>query len=148
MCGKRDWILARGGISAVDPQTKTAIIAAGAALLGALAGAIAPIFVGLVTSRAETRRERLRIAAQLSLSDQEAMLAEAQVVASRQKSPISMPPIAITFIYHLRMLDLTGKRSRIGPDEMVKLSKEVRELTNALKAQGSPLSTESRTTVV
>jgi hypothetical protein len=127
----------------MDPSTKTAIIAAGAALLGALVGAIAPIVVGLVSSKAETRRERLRIAMQLALADDKTMMAEAKVVADRQRTPISVPPIAITFIYHLRMLDLTDKPSRIGADDVVTLSTEIRKLTDALKTQRSPLSAES-----
>jgi hypothetical protein len=117
----------------VNSTTQIALIAATAALLGALIGALAPIVVGIVTSRAETRREHLRIAAQLALVDDKAITERAAQVIARTGAPVAMPPIAITFIYHLRLLVAAGGGSRIEPHHLLKLRAEVRELMQALK---------------
>jgi hypothetical protein len=118
----------------MDSKLEIALIAAGVALLGALVGATAPIVVGLLTSRAETRRERLRIATQLTLADDKYAMELAHAAAARADGVIrNIAPIAANFIYHLRLVNLAASGSHIRPEDLAALGAEKKRLFEATK---------------
>jgi uncharacterized membrane-anchored protein YhcB (DUF1043 family) len=53
-------------------------ISALSALAGALIGSVSPVVVGLLNARAESRRERLRLAVQMAIDDHKHMMDEAR----------------------------------------------------------------------
>ena len=119
----------------MDSKLEIALIAAGVALLGALVGAIAPIVVGLLTSRAETRRERLRIATQLTLADDKYAMELAHAAAAAHPDGVirNIAPIAANFIYHLRLVNLAASGSHIRPEDLAALGAEKKGLFEATR---------------
>lgn len=110
-----------------------ALISAGAAILGALFGSIAPAIVTWLNSRAETRRELLRLAVQLATIDQAHLLEQASVEANRAGQLMTVPPISVTFLYHLEVLELAKKGGhRLKPETLVALRQRVNERHDAL----------------
>jgi hypothetical protein len=114
-----------------------ALIVAGSTLAGALIGALSPLIVGVFAARTESRRARSRLAVELALADDKAIQEGAAALVRRKGAAVAMPPIAITFLYHLRLLELADENGRVHPDDLLKLRAEAREYMKALKRDPS-----------
>jgi hypothetical protein len=79
------------------------------ALAGAVVGSIAPIVLGVIQTKAEHRRERMRLATQLAIEDHHANIEIAKI--NRGKAWI--PPLSLRVAYHADLLELlaTGKHN-------------------------------------
>ncbi len=108
------------------------LITAGAALLGALCGSLAPIVVGRMNTTAESRREHLRIATQLALAEHQHLMDQARATANRAGGPIPVAPIAATFDYHLELLRLAEIGRSLEPEDFVRLRQRSKLVMDAL----------------
>jgi hypothetical protein len=75
------------------------------ALAGALIGSVSPVVVGLLNARAESRRERLRLAVQMAIEDHKHMMDEARAKA-KSGVTVGVPPISAVLAYHVEVRDL------------------------------------------
>jgi hypothetical protein len=103
-----------------------------AALVGAFVGSIGPIILGVAQSRAETRRERMRLSVQLGIDDHnEAMALRAQRVEKGLPGG-GVAPLATYVVYNAEILDLIAREKKISPEQFVELRKQAGEVTKAL----------------
>ncbi len=119
----------------MNPTLEIALISGGAAVAGALIGSLAPAVVALLNSRAETRRERMRIATQLALADHHRIMAEAQAA-----DPFgAVEPVAATFVHHLQLLELTAKGSmKLKPQDLQYLREHYAYIRQAVAKGDNP----------
>ncbi len=89
------------------------LVPALAALAGALVGSLAPIVVGIIQSRAEHRRERMRLAVTLAIDDQRGAIQLMKVTGTD-----SIPPLSTYVAYHADMLALVATGKSITPEDM------------------------------
>jgi hypothetical protein len=118
----------------VNLTLEISLISAGSAIAGAFFGSIVPAVVTYLNSRAETSRERLRLAVQLALAEHAHLMESARATAIRTTQTVPVAPIAATFIYHLQLLDLTKKSLEVKPADLVILRQHGKYILDALIA--------------
>jgi hypothetical protein len=118
----------------MDITLKIALITGCAALFGGLLASITPAVVTYLNGRAETHRERLRLAAQLALAEHEHLMKQAPIVAKQTGQVVPVAPIAATFVYHLQLLDLVNESLEVNPQDLVILRKHNKYVLDALIA--------------
>src|SRR5579863_7534514 len=101
--------LAAGG-SHLATISVNVLVPAAAALAGALIGSLAPIVVGLIQSRAEHKRERMRLVTQLAIEDHKAAI---ELVKLNRRGAI--PPLSTYVAYHADVLALVAAGKSITP---------------------------------
>ena len=101
-----------------------------AALAGGLVASIAPIVLGLIQSRAEHRRELLRLSTQLAIEDNKAALEKARMARGR----VAIAPLSLSLNYHMRLLNLLATGNAISTPEVIELRDQCRALFEALDA--------------
>jgi hypothetical protein len=104
------------------------LVPAFAALAGALIGSLAPVVVGIIQSRAEHKRERMRLAATLAIDDQRAAI---EIVKLNGHG--SIPPLSTFVAYHADVLALVAAGKSITPKDMIELRKRGRAVTAAVE---------------
>lgn len=96
-------------------------IPAVSALVGALIGSVSPVIVGVVNARAESRRERLRLAVQMAIEDHKHLMALAREKASKYRQEIGVPPISAVLAYHVEVLEAFERAGTLEPADFVAL---------------------------
>jgi hypothetical protein len=104
------------------------LVPAVAALAGAFIGSLGPMVVGIIQSRAERKRERMRLAAMLAIDDQRAAIEMVKLTR-----PGSIPPLSTFVAYHADVLALVAKGRSITPENMVELRERARAVMDAVK---------------
>jgi hypothetical protein len=107
------------------------LVPAIAALAGALIGSLGPMVVGVVQSRAEHKRERMRLATQLGIEDNRVAMERAKLVPGRYE----IPPLSLYVVYHADMLKLVAKGKTITPGDIAKARKRSRALVDATETE-------------
>ena len=107
-------------------------VPAASALAGVLAGSLTPIVVGLLNARSESRRERLRLAVQMALDENKAMMDQARVKAESTGFTVGVPPISATLAYHAEVLELLERAGRLEPEDLVALRARAKAMFEAL----------------
>jgi len=97
--------------------------AALAALLGAAIGAAGSVAGLWIQQRHQTRRERLKVAADLGLADYNAQLE----LARKRQEPSRLPPMSAYVMYHAEFLDALTK-GEVTPTIIQRLQKRQEEL--------------------
>jgi hypothetical protein len=97
--------------------------AALAALIGAAVGAAGSFGVMWIQQRQQTKRERLKIAADLALADYNVQVD----LAKRRGQPSRLPPISAFVMYHAEYLDELAK-GEITPEIVQRLNKRQEQL--------------------
>jgi hypothetical protein len=92
-----------------------------AALAGALIGSVSPVVVGLVNARAESRRERLRLAVQIAIEDHKHLMAVAREKSLKHRTEIGVPPISAVLAYHVEVLEAFERAGTLDPADFVAL---------------------------
>jgi hypothetical protein len=107
---------------------------AASAIGGALVASLAPIVVGIMNARAEARRERLRLAVQLGIEEHRHLMETARVRAKTvgAATPIGVPPVSATVLYHIQMLDLLQSLGDLEPKDFVWLRERAKAIYEAL----------------
>jgi hypothetical protein len=96
-----------------------------AALAGGIVGGIAPVVVGLLQSRAEHRRELVRLAVQLAVEENKAAI---EFVKLQPNLSISISPIALNLAYHAGLLEMLQKGEPILPADVEALKARTTKL--------------------
>ena len=102
-----------------------------AALVGALVGSISPIVVGLLNARAESRRERLRMAVRVAIEDYQHMTTMAQAKANAGTA-VNIPPISAVLAYHVEIMELLHVGGNLEPRDLVALRDRAKASFDAL----------------
>jgi hypothetical protein len=104
------------------------LVPAVAALAGAFVGSLGPLLVGIIQSRAEHRRERMRLAATLAIDDQRAAI---ELVKLSRRG--SIPPLSTYVAYHADVLALVATGKSITPEDMVRVRERSRAVMDAVE---------------
>lgn len=104
--------------------------AAVAALLGALIGVFGTVVATFVQQRSQTRRERLKMAADLGLADFNFFLEQA-----RSRGGEFMPPLSMYVAYHLEVLDALDA-GKFNPATINSIEERQKRLADALPRRG------------
>jgi hypothetical protein len=112
-------------------QEFNVLVPAVAALTGALIGSVAPVVVGLINARAESRRERLRLAVQMAIEDHQHMMGEARRKAGTG-TRVGVPPISAVLAYHVEVLEQLQKAGSLEPKDFVLLRARAKAAFDAL----------------
>jgi hypothetical protein len=103
-----------------------------AALAGALIGSLSPIVVGLINARAESRRERLRLAVQMTIEDHKHMMEIAKLKAASRGITVGVPPISAVLAYHVEVLEAFEKAGTLEAEDFVALRARAKASYEAL----------------
>ena len=93
------------------------------ALFGAIIGSATSVLVVVVQTRAEHKRERLRLAVQAAIEDHKRIYD----LATRQGRAYIIQPLSSYIHYHASILELLDK-GRLSPDALLKLNQELEHL--------------------
>jgi hypothetical protein len=102
------------------------------ALGGALIGSIAPVVVGWIQTRAEARRERLRLAVQLGIEDHKHLFGRAEALSTTHKRRVGVPPLSAIVQYHMSVLLILSKHEALKPNDFVELRNQSKAVFKAL----------------
>jgi hypothetical protein len=105
------------------------LVPAVAALAGAFVGSLGPMVVGIIQSRAEHRRERMRLAAQLAIEDHRAAI---EFVKLQGRG--SIQPLSTYVAYHADVLALVATGKSITPEDVVRLRVRSRAVIDAVES--------------
>jgi len=103
-----------------------------AALAGALIGSVSPVVVGLVNARAESRRERLRLAVQMAIKDHKDLMAVAREKAQKLGVGIAVPPISAVLAYHVEILEAFERAGTLEPADLTAVGARAKASYKAL----------------
>ena len=116
-----------------------------AALLGAAIGMLGSVGGVWLQQRHQSKRDRLKIAADLGLADFNRTLERIQ--APGEGGPL--PPVALFIAYHADVLDAMAA-GKFGPDEVERIERRQSELLAAMprryKQEGAARATQSEMT--
>jgi hypothetical protein len=115
------------------PIPEAVWVPAVSALSGALIGSISPVVAGLLNSRAEARRERLRLAVQLALYDHKHLMEDARVKA-KAGARVGVPPVSAVLAYHAEVLETFEASGELTPEDFLRLGKGNKAVFDALAA--------------
>ena len=101
-----------------------------AGFLGALIGAGASLLGLLIQQQYQTKRERMKIAADLGLSEYQSALE----LGNRSGRSYIIPPISAYVIFHARLLEEMSK-GKIDSEKIKQLNMELEELMAAFPKQ-------------
>jgi hypothetical protein len=104
------------------------LVPALAALAGAFIGSLAPMVVGIIQSRSEQRRERMRLAVQLAVEDHHAAI---ELVKLNRRG--SIPPLSTYVAYHADVLALVARGKPITPEDIVATRERSRAVMDAVE---------------
>jgi len=107
----------------------TGLIAAGAAISGALIGFLGGVARDLISTSAEKNRERARLAVQLALAEHERRIAaiKEKLLPPGQRAL----PLVLYFDYHARFIR-AAEKGKLTPTTLTRLHNEHRAVKEAL----------------
>ena len=101
-----------------------------AGFLGALIGAGASLLGLLIQQQYQTKRERMKIAADLGLSEYQSALE----LGNRSGRAYVIPPVSAYVVFHARLLEEMSK-GKIDSEKIKQLNMELEELMAAFPKQ-------------
>lgn len=101
-----------------------------AGFLGALLGAGASLLGLLIQQQYQTKRERMKIAADLGLSDYQIALE----LGKHSGRSFELPPVSAYVVFHARLLEEMSK-GKIDSEKIKKINREQKELMAAFPKQ-------------
>src|SRR4030042_3556644 len=97
-------------------------------LLGALVGSASSLAAIFMQTRAQQRRERLRLVIEAAMQEHRSVLELMKLPGG----PTSIQPLPSYIYYHLRFMNLI-EESHLSPDSMKELDKEMAEVYQVCK---------------
>ena len=95
-----------------------------AALFGPIIGSLTSVFIVVVQTRSERRRDRIRLAVQAAIEDHKRLFEMAEKTGTDQ----IIQPLSSYIHYHARILDLLEK-GHLTVDALREINKQQHELT-------------------
>lgn len=106
------------------------------ALAGGLIASIAPIIVAWRNDRAETRRERVRLAVQLAITDHAHLYAVAKdTAAAHRGATIGFPPMSAVLAFHLQLIDALITTNNLGSVDFTAIQERAKKSYDALSTE-------------
>jgi hypothetical protein len=120
------------------------LVPAIAALAGAFIGSLGPLVIGVIQSRAEHKRERLRLATQLAVEDHK--MAVEMVKLNRRGG---VPPLSVYVAYHADLLAVLATGKLITPEDVAGARERSRAVLDAVdEAQAADPKSQQRPSAV
>jgi hypothetical protein len=107
------------------------------ALAGAFIGSLSPVVSGWINARAESRRERLKLAVQMAIEDHKHLFTMAQQKARSTGAVVGVPPISAVLAYHVEVLEAFQKAGTLEPDDFLALRARAKASYEALAGDPS-----------